>query len=314
MEIFWELRSVTKNPNSILTVGTFDGVHRGHLYIINELKKRAEKCKCITTLVTFHPHPQVVLKSPDKPTLKILTTIEEKLELLEKSGLNRVVIIHFTRKFAKTPAQEFVKSILHKTIGFREIVIGYDHAFGKDRQGNIETLQQLGAELNFKVDKLEPFVVDGMVVSSTLIRNLLLDGKVKLANKLLGRFYFLQGKVVKGEGRGQFLNFPTANIEIDSQDKLIPQDGVYTVLVTLEDGKKYQGMMNIGYRPTFNQQKLEHTLEVHIFDFNQSIYNKKIKIEFVDKIRDEKKFSSPDELINQLKQDKEKSLTILQQI
>lgn len=309
MEIFWDLDSVVRKENSVLTVGTFDGVHLGHQFIIQGLKRRAANRHISSTLVTFNPHPQLVLSSPNKPKLKILTTIDEKIELLRALELDRLVIINFTSQFSKTTSDDFVKNVLFKNIGFCEIVIGHDHAFGKDRKGNIETLRNIGHQLGFSVEKLTALKKNGTVINSSKIRNLLHEGDVKSTTKALGRHYFINGKVVTGEGRGQSLNYPTANIELTSNDKLIPADGVYAVYVYYGN-ERFNGMMNIGSRPTFNMSS-NHTLEVHLFNFNKTIYDENLKIEFVKKIREEMKFSGTEELITQLDNDKQTTLEIL---
>ncbi|MCH7678650.1 bifunctional riboflavin kinase/FAD synthetase [candidate division KSB1 bacterium] len=308
MEIFRDIANVKRLENAVLTVGTFDGLHLGHQFIVEKLKNRAEFLNAQTTLVTFNPHPQIVLKSPDKPDLKILTTVDEKIEILRTFDIDRLLVIEFTHEFSKTTPVEFVKKVLYETVGFKEMVTGHDHAFGKDRQGDFETLKKLAQELEFSVTELGPFKIEEDLVSSTKIRTLLLGGDIKSANKLLGRNYFVNGKIVGGEGRGRDLNFPTANIELDSRDKLIPGDGVYAVYAFL-GSKKVAGMMNIGVRPTFVSGA--RVMEVNLFDFHETIYGKKMKIEFVERIRDEKKFSGPDELVAQLKKDQEKSLNIL---
>lgn len=308
MEIFRDIANVKRLENAVLTVGTFDGLHLGHQFIVEKLKNRAEFLNAQTTLVTFNPHPQIVLKSPDKPDLKILTTVDEKIEILRTFDIDRLLVIEFTHEFSKTTPVEFVKKVLYETVGFKEMVTGHDHAFGKDRQGDFETLKKLAQELEFSVTELGPFKIEEDLVSSTKIRTLLLGGDIKSANKLLGRNYFVYGKIVGGEGRGRDLNFPTANIELDSRDKLIPGDGVYAVYAFL-GSKKVAGMMNIGVRPTFVSGA--RVMEVNLFDFHETIYGEKMKIEFVERIRDEKKFSGPDELVAQLKKDQEKSLNIL---
>jgi len=308
MEIFRDIANVKRLENAVLTVGTFDGLHLGHQFIVEKLKNRAEFLNAQTTLVTFNPHPQIVLKSPDKPDLKILTTVDEKIEILRTFDIDRLLVIEFTHEFSKTTPVEFVKKVLYETVGFKEMVTGHDHAFGKDRQGDFETLKKLAQELEFSVTELGPFKIEEDLVSSTKIRTLLLGGDIKSANKLLGRNYFVNGKIVGGEGRGRDLNFPTANIELDSRDKLIPGDGVYAVYAFL-GSKKVAGMMNIGVRPTFVSGA--RVMEVNLFDFHETIYGEKMKIEFVERIRDEKKFSGPDELVAQLKKDQEKSLNIL---
>jgi len=308
MEIFRDIANVKRLENAVLTVGTFDGLHLGHQFIVEKLKNRAEFLNAQTTLVTFNPHPQIVLKSPDKPDLKILTTVDEKIEILRTFDIDRLLVIEFTHEFSKTTPVEFVKKVLYETVGFKEMVTGHDHAFGKDRQGDFETLKKLAQELEFSVTELGPFKIEEDLVSSTKIRTLLFGGDIKSANKLLGRNYFVNGKIVGGEGRGRDLNFPTANIELDSGDKLIPGDGVYAVYAFL-GSKKVAGMMNIGVRPTFVSGA--RVMEVNLFDFHETIYGRKIKIEFVERIRDEKKFSGPDELVAQLKKDQERSLNIL---
>ncbi len=308
MEVFRDIVNVKRLENAVLTVGTFDGLHLGHRYIVEELKKRARLSNSQTTLVTFNPHPQLVLKSSDKPGLRILTTTDEKIEILRTLDIDRLVVIGFTHEFSKTAPTEFVKKTLYEAVGFREIVVGHDHAFGKNRQGDFETLKNMAEELDFSVTELGPFKVDENLVSSTKIRKLLLDGDIKPANKLLGRNYCLSGEVIKGEGRGQDMNFPTANIEPNSRDKLIPGDGVYAVKAYL-GSKKLAGMMNIGVRPTFASAM--RTVEVNLFEFDENIYGEDLTIEFIERIRYETKFSGPDELVAQLKEDREKTLNIL---
>lgn len=308
MEVFWDLNSVKRHRTAVLTVGTFDGIHRGHQFIIAELQKIAHKHALATTLVTFRPHPQFVLRSPNRPPLQTLTTIEEKIELLRNLGLDRVVVIKFDHEFSRISSVDFVRDILFEKIGFSHIVIGHDHAFGRDREGNIETLRKLAAEMDFDVERLPAFQLDQQKVSSTATRNLLLDGKIKEANHILGRNYSLTGEVVKGEGRGKGLDFPTANLESHSENKLIPGNGVYAVYVWHQN-QKWRGMMNIGVRPTFGETR--RTMEVHIMDFDQRIYGENLTIEFVDRIRNEMRFDDPQALINQLKKDREVSKRIL---
>lgn len=308
MKKYWGLKNVERVKNSVLTVGTFDGIHLGHQFILQEVTNRAKKAKAESTLVTFHPHPRLVLGNAGRPEVKLLTTIDEKVEILNKCNIDRLVIIEFTKAFSNTNARDFVTNILLNTIGFKEIVLGYDHAFGKNREGDIETLKNLARDFDFSVDELPPFKKNDTIISSTKIRKFLQEGDVKSANSFLGRHYALTGKVVKGDGRGKELNFPTANIEPESNNKLIPKDGVYAVNVFVEQ-QKYKGMLNIGMRPTFNSSK--HTLEVHILNFDQDIYDKNLKVEFVDRIREERRFNSSGELVKQLQQDKLKSMNLL---
>ena len=269
MKVDWNLENVERQANSVLTVGTFDGVHKGHKFILEELKKRGANRGAQTTVVTFNPHPQLVLKLRDRPAIQILTTIEEKIDILKDFGIDRAVVIEFTKEFSNTNSVDFVRKELFEKIGFCEIVIGHDHAFGKNREGGIRTLRSLGAELKFAVDDLPVYEVDGIVLSSTKIRDLLRIGKIKEANDYLGRPYSFEGRVIEGDRRGRELGFPTANIAVNTPDKLIPGDGVYAVYIEF-NGRKFKGMMNIGMRPTFDS--LQHTAEVHIFDFNEDIY------------------------------------------
>lgn len=308
MEKYWNLNDVKHLKNSVLTVGTFDGIHLGHQFILQEVIKRAENSNAESTLVTFYPHPRLVLGDHGKPNIKLLTTIDEKVGILNGFNINRLLVIQFTKEFSSTKPRDFVINILLNTIGFKEIVLGHDHAFGKNREGDTETLKNLAREFDFSVAELPPFKMNDTVISSTKIRKLIEEGDVKTAGQFLGRHYSLSGKVVKGAGRGKSLKFPTANIEPESQDKLIPTDGVYAVYAFIEK-RKYKGMMNIGVRPTFDSN--QHTLEVHILNFSETIYNKKIKVEFVERIRAEKQFDSSDELSKQLEQDKIKSMNLL---
>lgn len=308
MQLHWELDGVRRNRNNILTVGTFDGVHLGHQFIIRELKRHAAKRGAQTTVVTFDPHPQLVLESPTKPDLQILTTTEEKINILQGLDIDQVIVIEFTRDFSKTTSDGFVRDTLVDKIGLSEIVVGHDHAFGRNRAGDIETLRSIGKDLKFTVDNLPAYEVHGVVVSSSKIRKLLKAGKIREANQLLGRNHAYTGVVISGDGRGRTLSFATANVEASSKEKLLPSDGVYAVYVEV-NGRKLKGMMNIGHRPTFNS--LQHVAEVHIIDFDENIYGQKLEIQFVDRIRDEFKFRNSAQLIQQLREDKEKSLHIL---
>lgn len=308
MKVDWNHENAERQANSVLTVGTFDGVHKGHKFILEELKKRGANRGAQTTVVTFNPHPQLVLKLRARTAIKILTTIEEKIDILKNFGIDRAVVIEFTREFSNTNPVDFVRKELFEKIGFCEIVIGHDHAFGKNREGGIRTLRSLGTKLKFAVDDLPAYEVDGVVLSSTKIRDLLRKGKIKEANEYLGWPYSFEGRVIEGDRRGRDLGFPTANLEVSTSDKLIPGDGVYAVYIEL-NGRKFKGMMNIGIRPTFDSP--QHTAEVHIFDFNEVIYGKRLRVEFADKIRDEFRFKNAAELTEQLQKDKNFSLDIL---
>lgn len=309
MQVFKGLDSVVKDSNSILTVGTFDGVHLGHKYILNELTNGAKLNSCSSSLVTFDPHPKLVLEKYGGDNKKVLTTLDEKLELLNNFGIERVVVVEFTKDFANIRSEDFIEKVLYQKIGFSEVLIGYDHAFGKDREGSVSVLNKFSNKLGFKVRELSEFTDDrDLNYKSSNIRSLLRNGDVVQAAKLLGRPYSLSGCVIHGEGRGKDLAYPTANL-LQMKDKLVPGTGVYAVTVEV-DCCKYQGMMNIGIRPTFGAGKSE-TLEVHLFDFEQNIYGETVRINFVNKIRDEQKFKNSNELISQLNKDKIRALNDL---
>lgn len=305
MEIYYHIDEIQRCEGSIVTVGTFDGVHLGHQAIIKELKAISGGP---STLITFEPHPQRVLNP--RQSIKILTPLEEKLQILRELGLDKVLVLRFDEKIAQMPPRGFIEEIIINRIGVKEMVIGYDHAFGRGRSGHKDTLKQLGDDFGFKLKVLQPITIDGRIVKSTLIRRLLEEGQVREANRLLGRLYRLSGWVIRGEGRGKTLHFPTANIRIEREEKLIPGDGVYAVLVHLK-GKPYKGILNIGFKPTFGSQ--ERAIEVHILDFDSNIYNQRIEIEFVDKIREERRFKSPSELTIQMKRDRKRGLEVLEQ-
>jgi riboflavin kinase/FMN adenylyltransferase len=301
MNIYRNINELTKDKNTILTVGTFDGVHLGHQKIINEMIYQSAEHSCRNFVITFEPHPQFVLSEDN--SIKLLTTLEEKIEYLKYLGVQNVLIINFTREFSQINFKTFVEEYLVDKIGLHTIVVGTDHHFGKNREGNPEVLTELGKYFDFNVVKVEPLILDGQKISSTRIRKALLTGNVNFANEMLGKKYSLKGKVIKGDKRGMQIGYPTANIEVENKDKLIPARGVYFVEVDLIY-KNFYGMMNIGFRPTFNNAS-ELIPEVHIFYFDRTIYGEPITIRFIEKLRDEKKFNSIDELKNQLQIDKQ---------
>jgi len=307
--VYSKLEDVARQASSITTVGTFDGLHRGHQTILEEMRREAAARNAITTVVTFSPHPQLVLQNPNRPRVKILTTDAEKIALLEAAGIDRVVIIPFTLEFSRTSSEQFVREILFARIGASGVVLGHDHGFGKNREGDFAVMARLGVELNFSVRELPPFEIDGVVLSSTRIREMLSKGEAGRAARFLGRPYQFSATVVRGDSRGRELGFPTANLQPDDVDKLIPAHGVYAVRVHLEHGV-FGGMMNIGSRPTF--QKSAESLEVHIFDFAGQLYGKPLTVEFVERLRDERGFGSVSELIEQLKHDRTIAREILE--
>jgi len=285
----------------IVTLGTFDGVHLGHRKILDEVKARAAIDGGHTTVITFYPHPRLVLKPEMADTVKLLTDIDEKVDLLNRAGIDDVIVLRFTPEFAKTDYKDFVRKFLVERIGMTRLIIGYDHAFGNSRSGTYNNLKILAEQLNFGLQRVEPHVEYGQTVSSSIIRGYLNNGDLENAKKLLGRPYCVFGKIVGGDGRGRQLNFPTANIVLKEPHKVVPKTGVYAVDVNIKSGS-YKGMMNIGTRPTFGENEL--TLEVHILDFDEMIYGENINITFKKRLRDEKKFTSVDELIKQLKRDR----------
>ena len=287
--------------NPVVTVGTFDGVHIGHGKIFQKMAGIARECDGETVVVTFHPHPRLVVH-PDSKNLKFINTQERKYDLIEKNGIDHLVIIPFTLEFATTDASTFVKDILVDKIGVKELVVGYDHHFGKNRQGSFEELLRLAKKFDFQVEQIPVQDINNIAISSTKIRNALKEGNIRVANELLGYEYSITGIVVEGNRIGHKIGFPTANIELQDEYKLIMAIGVYACRVQCK-GKIYLGMSNIGYRPTINNSDL--TIEVHIFDFDEEIYGDTITIFFVDRIRDEEKFKDLNALKAQLMNDKD---------
>lgn len=300
MNIYNHVNEANHIIKPVITIGTFDGVHLGHLQLINRLTAVATKCGGETTILTFYPHPRMVL-APENHELKLLTTIEEKKILLEKAGINHLIIHPFSREFSLLSSEEFIKNILVEKIHTHKLVIGYDHHFGKNREGSFEHLKKNAPKYGFEVEEIAAKDVDNIAVSSTKIRVALERGDVLTANKYLGYNYFFSGTVTKGRQLGRTLGYPTANIELHDNYKLVPGDGVYAVRVYIHN-KSYNGMMSIGFNPTVNGTK--RTIEVNIFDFNTDIYGENITVFFYRKLRNEAKFSGLGELKEQLLQDK----------
>lgn len=290
-----------------VTVGTFDGVHVGHVGILHLMRRIAAEHQERIVVVTFDPHPQIVLAREDREPLQLLTSIDERCELLESNGVDVTVIIPFTREFASTEAADFVTSVIVRDIGVQHFFIGHDHVFGKDRGGNEELLQRLAPECGFTVEPIPPLAFDGVVVSSTKIRQALRRGEITEATRMLGRNYSVRGHVVQGDGRGRQIGIPTANIRPAGQHKLLPGNGVYVVAATV-DGTPQLGMANIGVRPTFTDDT-QPTLEVHFLDLNEDLYGRVLDVQFIDKIRDERRFASLEEFLGQLQLDKNQTTT-----
>ena len=302
-----ENKNLFKNP--VVTIGNFDGVHLGHKKIFNTLLKVAQKTEGDAIVITFSSHPRKVLY-PDLP-IKTITTKEEKVDAIFNSGISNIILLNFTKEMAQMHAKDFFHEILIKQIDLKELVIGYDHAFGKDREGNIDFLKELTAEYGIGLTQVEEEDFGPRPVSSSWLREELENGNIHIVNDLLGRPFSISGTVTKGAGRGRELGFPTANIEIEDPDKMLPQNGVYAVEVVLKDIAK-PGMMNIGFNPTFSNDK--KTIEVNIFDFDRNIYDKPIAVNFIKRIRSEQKFKSKDALIKQLKIDKDNTLKVITKI
>ena len=309
MKIFHSINEFHSDKKTILTLGTFDGVHIGHAAILKKLTQNTRNGEFESTVLTFFPHPRMVLQG--KSDLKLLNTINEKIELLEKIGIENLIIHPFDESFAQLSAEEFVKSVLVNQLHIQKIIIGYDHRFGKNRTANIDDLMVFGKQYDFEVEQLSAQEIDAISISSTKIRTALEEGNIHLANEYLGYAYFLSGTVVKGRQLGRTIGFPTANIKLEEEYKLVPKNGVYVVRAEIES-KLIFGMMNIGFNPTVEGKT--KTIEVHFFDFNADIYDSRIKIAILQRIRSEKKFESVELLINQLKEDQIFSKQYLQNL
>ncbi len=306
MKIIQSISAFNSSTKTIVTIGTFDGVHIGHQKILKDLIQTAKEEKKKSVLLTFFPHPRMVLQKD--VSIKLLNTIEEKSYLLKNMGLDYLIIHPFSKEFSRLTALDFIRDFLINKLNTSRLIIGYDHHFGKNREGNINQLKDYSMLYDFEVQEIPAQDIDNVSVSSTKIRKALLAGDLKTANVFLGYYYMLQGTVVAGKKIGKKIGFPTANIDIEKPYKLIPKTGVYVVMSTL-NGEKVFGMMNIGYRPTVQGEG--QTIEVHFFDFNQDLYGKKITVELIYFLRKEQKFDSVENLINQLHIDKKKTLSYL---
>ncbi len=291
---------------SVITIGTFDGVHIGHKKILERIIHSAQELSCESTVLTFFPHPRMVLQ--DDSSVKLLNTINEKTALLEKTGIDNLIIHPFDKEFSRLTAEEFVTTILVNQLNIQKIIIGHDHRFGRNRTADINDLIEYGKEYGFEVEQISVLEINEIAVSSTKIRNAILEGNIALANKYLGYNYFFSGEVVKGKQLGRTIGFPTANIHIKEDYKLIPKNGVYIVKSAFENEIVY-GMMNIGNRPTVNGE--DQTIEVNFFNFDRDIYAKLITVEILEFIREEHKFESLDALKNQIQKDKEFSINYI---
>jgi riboflavin kinase / FMN adenylyltransferase len=293
-----------KNP--VLTIGNFDGVHLGHQRIFRLVKEKAQEIGGESVVYTFEPHPVEVLAPQHRPLL--ITPLEEKLRLIKDQGIDATILANFSDKFASQTPEDFVKTILYDQIKIRQVFVGHDYTFGKDRRGNIALLKELGRRLGFNVEVVEAVRVGGLVVSSTLIRELIQKGEMREAARLLGRNYLFIGQVIQGHGRGsRKLGFPTANLKLAGA--LFPKPGIYAVWAIYE-GKRYAAVANLGWNPTFHDQKF--SIEVHILTFDRDIYGHPLRVEFVERLRDEVAFRGPEELIAQIKKDVSQARKVLQ--
>lgn len=296
--------------NAVVTIGTFDGVHVGHQKIIKRLIETAKKDHLLSVVLTFFPHPRMVLQND--ADIKLINTITERQDILDNLGLDCLFIKTFTKDFSRWSAEDFVQKLLVNQLHAKKVIIGYDHHFGRNRSANIDDLKTYGEQYHFEVEEISAQEIDDVSVSSTKIRNALLEGDIATANSYLGYYFMLNGKVVKGKGIGKNIGYPTANLSIEEAYKLIPKQGVYIVQSTI-NGNRVFGMMNIGQNPTINEDQ-NQTIEIHFFNFKSSIYDLELKIEILHRIRDEKKFDSIDALREQLNNDKDTALAFINEL
>lgn len=294
----------------VATIGFFDGVHRGHQFLIQQLVNTARKDGLASTVITFDQHPRKVLQSDYQP--EMLSTLESKLLLLSKTEIDNAIVLPFSKEMAKMSARDFMRQVLHDHLHVKKLFIGYDHRFGHNREETFDDYVRYGKEMGMEVIKNEAFQIDGVNISSSVIRSLLKEGEVELANQALGYPYTIIGKVVNGYHEGRKLGFPTANLDLSHFGQMIPESGVYAVKVRMENSMVWKhGMMNVGTRPTFDGKRI--TLETHIFNFDGDIYDQLLLVSFVKRIRGEQKFDSPEELAAQLKEDEQTIMEIFEE-
>ncbi|MGB1104541.1 MAG: bifunctional riboflavin kinase/FAD synthetase [Crocinitomicaceae bacterium] len=308
MKVYRSIEEIPSIKNPVVTLGTYDGVHLGHQEIISFLKRNAERIGGETVLFTFHPHPRMVLH-PDDHGMKLIQSIDERISKLERFGIDHLILFPFTEEFSRLSATEFVRDILVNKINVAAMNIGYNHHFGRNREGNLELLKELGIVYDFQVEEIPAFRTGDISISSTKIRKAIHSGDLKTAQKYLGEAFAFKGSVVRGDQIGTKIGFPTANIEPESPNQIIPASGVYAVKVHFGN-HELKGMMNIGLRPTVSSKK-EQRLEVHLFDFNNDIYDEVLHITFIERIRDEQEFESLEALTKQLKNDQATCISML---
>ncbi len=311
MKVYHDIKDFRKIPNAIVTIGTFDGVHLGHQAVFKQMVDKARQIGGETVVITFFPHPRIVI-SPNDNRLRLITSQEDKIEHLRRSNIDNLIIINFTKEFSHTSSEDFIKDYVVRYIQPAILVIGYDHHFGSNRSGDFDTLSKLGMEFHFAVEKINEQDIEDITISSTKIRSALQQGDIKLANKLLGYSYSTSGIVTHGDSIGRTLGFPTANISIKPEYQLIEKTGVYATIVKV-DGKDYLSMTYIGRRPTISNG-LPTSTETYIMDFDGNLYGKEIRVTFVDRVRDEMTFDNLERLKSQIQEDKANIIRILSNI
>ena len=308
MQVHYGFESYKNIKNPIVTVGTFDGVHFGHQKIIQRLQKIAKKNNGESVLLTFDPHPRKILLNDQG--LKLIHTINEKINILENLGLDHLVIYPFTLEFSKFSAKRYIDELLIQKLGTYTLVIGYDHHFGNDREGNIDLLKKYEKSNPFYLEEIKAHEIEEIKISSTKVRSAIEKGNIHLVNDYCGHFYEFSGEVVRGNGIGKTIGTPTANIKLNSNEKIIPLDGVYAVICQIKDAN-YKGIMNIGFKPTVDEGQ-KRTVEIHLFDYEKDIYGQELRTKVIERIRDEVKFNSLKELKSQILKDNEKAKIILE--
>lgn len=308
MQVHYDIDNLPQFKNAVVTIGTFDGVHMGHRQILSKLKDEAAAVNGETVIITFHPHPRKIVSSVFTG-IRLINTLEEKLEILTGLGIDHVVVVPFTEVFANQTANAYIKNFLVDKFHPHTIIIGYDHRFGKERKGDYLLLEEMAPVYNYRIKEIPKHVLDEISISSTKIREAVLNGKIETADKLLGYNFFFSGTVVHGDKLGRKLGYPTANLKIENEEKITPGNGIYAVYAEISGNSQYKGMMSIGFRPTVDGKK--RVIEVNLFDFDEEIYGQTLKVYVKQYLREEIKFSSLEDLVKQIDQDKIDSLKIL---
>jgi riboflavin kinase/FMN adenylyltransferase len=307
MQVHRDIDRLPSFRNAVITIGTFDGVHMGHRQVIEKLKQQAKAANGETVIITFHPHPRKVVSSAILG-IRLINTLDEKIELLEQLGIDHLVVVPFTGHFANQPAEDYIKDFLVARFHPHTIIIGYDHRFGRDRLGDYLLLEKRAPDYSFQLQEIPKHILDNISVSSTKVREDILHNRIQMANKLLGYEFFFSGEVVHGDKLGRQLGYPTANLKVQDEEKIIPGNGIYAVYTEI-DNIRYKGMMSIGFRPTVDGKK--RVIEVNIFDFSKDIYGRSLRVYVNTYLREEIKFDSLEKLVQQIDQDKIDSLRIL---